>query len=45
MLTETEQVQINALRYWWAKRKAKNLGWKYGKICYKRNDGTRKERD
>lgn len=42
MLTETEQIQINALRHWWAKikEKAKKLGWKYGKESYKHKNGT-----
>jgi len=41
-MTEIEQVQVNALKYWWVKRKekAKKLGWKFEGNCYKHDDGT-----
>ena len=40
-MTEIEQVQANALKYWWVKRKekAKKLGWKFEGNCYKHDDG------
>lgn len=42
MLGEIEQIQLNALKTWWAKRKekAKKLGWKYGRKSYIREDGA-----